>query len=506
MLEIMREITTAVRNTFCLLLLISVFGLSTLTACGGGGGNDRLSDGECALLLLLLGPFLPPECYSSSSSTAHETGETPEDVVPPSTPTGLTAISVSSGGQEPVTNLSWNNSSDNDAVRGYKIYRDGLQIHDLPRTSFSDAGLDSNVQYCYTVSAYDAARNESTQSEPACPATAATAWNVMAVDTEVDVQSTSIALDALDHSHISYQNGRFIGVGQQVGDIKYATNASGSWSTAIIDNVGSVIRASTSIAVDTADVVHIGYYVSGHSEVKHATNTAGIWGSEVIDTNANVSTVSLALDAAGRVHLVHDDYVDLLYANNAAGVWTAEVVGSVNTDKAVALAVDSLNAVHIAYYFQPTGDLRYVSNATGSWSTQVVDNHVGQHVAIAVDAAGWAHIGYYDATNGDLKYATNASGVWITQTVDSSGDVGTSTSIALDTAGKVHISYTDDTNHDLKYATNLSGAWRTYVIDSGWVSGISSTSGAYTSIVVDSIGRVHISYRGDTALMYATNR
>ena len=505
MTEVTREIVTMVRKNYHLLLLIPILVLSVLgSGCGGGGG---MSPGEkCALLIVLFGPFAPAECFSSSSSTAHATAETSGDVVPPTTPTGLTAISVSSGGQQSVTNLSWSNSSDNDVVRGYKIYRDGLQIQDLTRTSFSDAGLDSNVQYCYTVSAYDAAGNESTQSEPACPATAATAWNVMAVDTEVDVQSTSIALDALDHSHISYQNGRFIGVGQQVGDIKYATNASGSWSTAIIDNVGSIIRAPTSIAVDTADVVHIGYYVSGHSELRHATNMAGIWGSEVIDTNANVSTVSLTLDAAGRVHLVYDDYVDLLYANNAAGVWTAEVVGSVNTNNAAAIAVDSLNAVHIAYYFQPTGDLRYVSNATGPWSTQTVENQVGQHVAIAVDTAGWAHISYYDATNRDLKYATNASGAWITQTVDSSGDVGTSISIALDIAGKVHISYTDDTNHDLKYATNVSGAWRTYVIDSGWVSGISSTPGAYTSIAVDSIGRVHISYRGDTALMYATNR
>jgi hypothetical protein len=150
--------------------------------------------------------------------------------------------------------------------------------------------------------------------------------------------------------------------------------------------------------------------------------------------------------------------------------------------------------------------LRYVNNAAGSWSTQTVDDHGGRHVAIAVDAAGWVHISYYDATNRNLRYATNASGVWVTQIVDSSGDVGASPAIALDSAGKVHISYTDDTNHDVKYATNASDTWRTYVIDNAWVSGIYSTPGAYTSIAVDSIDKVHISYRGDSALMYATNR
>jgi hypothetical protein len=454
-------------------------------------------------------------CYTVTVASSVESDEacaaTPEDVIPPTPPAGLTATSVSSGAQQRVISLSWNGSSDNGVVRGYKIYRDGLQAQDLTRTSFSDAGLDSNIQYCYTVSAYDTAGNESAQSEPACTTTAATGWNITVVDAGVDVQSTAIGLDALDHVHISYQDGRFIASAQQVGNVKYATNASGSWSTSIIDNVGSTIRASASIAVDIADAVHIAYYAFDARNIKHAIKTSGIWNSEVIDRDLhllNVAIISLALDAAGHVHLVYDDDVDLLHANNAGGFWTTEVVGDISTNKVAAIAVDSSNAVHIAYYYYPTGELRYVSNATESWSTQTVDSQddVGRHVAIAVDAAGRAHISYYDATNRDLKYTTNTSGVWITETVDSQGDVGTSTSIGVDSAGKVHISYTDDTNHDLKYATNASGAWLTYVIDSAWVSGIVSSPGADTSIAVDSIGKMHISYRENGALKYATNR
>lgn len=116
------------------------------------------------------------------------------------------------------------------------------------------------------------------------------------------------------------------------------------------------------------------------------------------------------------------------------------------------------------------------------------------------------HISYYDATNGDLKYATNASGAWATQAVDSVGNVGLSTSIALDASGHAHISYTDATNHTLKYATNSSGAWMTYTIDSSvYVAGLLSSLGGYTSIAIDSTGKVHVSYRGDTHLRYATN-
>ena len=39
------------------------------------------------------------------------------------------------------------------------------------------------------------------------------------------------------------------------------------------------------------------------------------------------------------------------------------------------------------------------------------------------------------------------------------------TSIAVDSGGKVHISYYDDTNAALKYATNTTGAWVTTTVD-----------------------------------------
>jgi hypothetical protein len=146
--------------------------------------------------------------------------------------------------------------------------------------------------------------------------------------------------------------------------------------------------------------------------------------------------------------------------------------------------------------------LKYTTNALGSWATETVD--VGTDVllysAIAVEADVKAHLSYYDVTNGDLKYATNATGHWVTQTIDSIGDVGSSAAIALDANGHAHIAgYTDATNHSLKYATNMSGSWVTYIIDS-------TTYGGYISIAVDSTSKIHISYRGDTDLRYATNR
>lgn len=89
------------------------------------------------------------------------------DIEKPSIPINLSAISISSS----QINLSWNVSTDNIGVIGYKIYRDGGYLKSITTTSTSDAGLTPLTQYCYTVSAYDAANNESVQSSSVCVAT-----------------------------------------------------------------------------------------------------------------------------------------------------------------------------------------------------------------------------------------------------------------------------------------------------------------------------------------------
>ena len=85
---------------------------------------------------------------------------TGSDTIAPSIPTGLTATVVSSS----QINLSWTASTDNVGVTGYKVFRNGTQIATVTTTSYSDTGLTPSTTYSYTVSAYDAVPNNSTQS------------------------------------------------------------------------------------------------------------------------------------------------------------------------------------------------------------------------------------------------------------------------------------------------------------------------------------------------------
>lgn len=84
----------------------------------------------------------------------------PVDSTPPSTPTGLTAGTVTSASVP----LSWQASSDDIAVTAYRIYRNGTPIGTSGTTSYTDTAVSQQTTYTYTVSALDAASNESSQS------------------------------------------------------------------------------------------------------------------------------------------------------------------------------------------------------------------------------------------------------------------------------------------------------------------------------------------------------
>ncbi len=114
--------------------------------------------------------WISPDHYADSSLSAPLPGNNPNppppppppvnDTTLPSTPIGLTGIAASAIR----INLSWQASSDNTGVTGYKIFRNGTQISVTSLRTFSDTGLTASTAYSYTVSAYDAAGNTSAQS------------------------------------------------------------------------------------------------------------------------------------------------------------------------------------------------------------------------------------------------------------------------------------------------------------------------------------------------------
>lgn len=105
--------------------------------------------------------------YISADAAKFVLVSTGEDTQAPTVPTGLTATAASTTSIQ----LSWTASTDNTAVSGYKIYRNGSYLASSTGTSYLDSSLTANTSYSYQVSAYDAVPNESSASTAVSRAT-----------------------------------------------------------------------------------------------------------------------------------------------------------------------------------------------------------------------------------------------------------------------------------------------------------------------------------------------
>jgi hypothetical protein len=275
--------------------------------------------------------------------------------------------------------------------------------------------------------------------------------------------SGAIACDS-QGEHISYAYGDFFDDTSTL-ELRYATNASGSWVTTTIDaTIGNGWYSS--IDTDSNDKVHISYYDSANMDLKYATNLSGSWVTSTIDSTGDVgSHTSLAVDSNDKVHICYYDGSNgnLKYATNVSGSWVASTIdGALDVGRYNSLAIVN-NNVHISYYDDFNTNLKYATNASGSWGSSTIDSTgvVGAYSSITATTPAlsdeiYIHISYYDGDNGDLKYAMNSSGSWVVSTLKSEGDIGQETSIASIYRGlhdlyEIHICYYDVTKHDLVY-------------------------------------------------------
>ena len=117
------------------------------------------------------------------------TAAVPADVVAPTTPTGLTATPTS----ETQIALAWNAATDDTAVTGYRIYRDGAQIATTASLAYTDSGLTRGTTYRYAVAAFDAAGNVS----PLSPEQSATTFAFDTTAPTVSITSPATGRDGV---------------------------------------------------------------------------------------------------------------------------------------------------------------------------------------------------------------------------------------------------------------------------------------------------------------------
>lgn len=387
--------------------------------------------------------------------------------------------------------MSWTGSGTPGAR--YRIYRDG-ELLDTVRDGGGkahDTGLTPGTQYCYQLTAVDAAGAGTADSNKSCVTTAPLAgWDIQQISAAPPV---SLALDPQGRERIS-----FCGSGRVYFQ---APQADGSISTASLDPSAACFNALLVVGGDGSD--HIVYADTHSNQLKYATDVSGGWVVSVIPGADGAQFPSLAIDQGDAVHVAYlvftghsPDAYQLDYASDASGSWQITLVESVLAYPSI--AVDATGAPHIAYLgaVQPDGTypVHYRSFVSSAWSDEIIatSEDPKTSVALAVTPAGHADLVYKSQT--DLEYVTGASGHWVATQVDSFDAAGPvydqygayDVSMDLDAAGKPHLAY-EDASGNLKYAHLSSGRWATLYVD---------TEGTQNKIKMDAAGHAHITYAG----------
>ncbi len=100
---------------------------------------------------------------SASSNTINVTTLNNPDTTAPSVPTNLVATNTT----QTTTSLTWTAATDNTAVTGYNVYRNGAYLAATTGTTYNVTGLTASTTYAFTIKAKDAANNISASSNTA---------------------------------------------------------------------------------------------------------------------------------------------------------------------------------------------------------------------------------------------------------------------------------------------------------------------------------------------------
>ncbi len=206
----------------------------------------------------------------STSGLTVQTNASPDTTAPskPATPTitGHTSSSIS---------FSWTANSSADGVVKYRLYRNGSFFTDVTSTSYTDSGLPESTTYSYTVTAWDAAGNQSLASDPASGTTDKSADTVKPSDptnmhtTGITTNSISFAWNASSDNvgvkdYVVYQDGAVIAYatstsytasslasGRSYTFTVHARDAAGNVSVAPSSGNSDSLTATTQTAADT---------------------------------------------------------------------------------------------------------------------------------------------------------------------------------------------------------------------------------------------------------------
>ncbi|MCK4328919.1 hypothetical protein KAX02_03645 [candidate division WOR-3 bacterium] len=304
-------------------------------------------------------------------------------------------------------NLNWLRH----AVKKEGVWYVGLQTPQVNYGWFATCACANITQLIKTASYWNVAaqKNPEVQRQISChyPTTPSDFQNSEPESVGDIGSQISLALDSLDHEHLSYSD--IVAM-----KLKYAHWDGAAWNIEMPD---SPIYSGfeTAIACDGLEP-HILHYISyPTTKVRHIWKTGGGWIKESIEegTPGCGRWGAITIDSIGQPHVAYLCGSNLKYAYKDGAGWHIEVVESIGLHPGrLSIATNSSNQPYIVYYESDSKTLKMAHKSNGSFIIETLDSDgtdVGTYPSIVIDASNYLHISYGKTGGGGtgLWYLSN---------------------------------------------------------------------------------------------------
>ena len=293
----------------------------------------------------------------------------------------------------------------------------------------------------------------------------------------------------------------------------------GAWTESTIDS--SVDTEVPSVAIDRQGALHIGYIDKDNSKLKYATNATGSW---VIETLGDAATDSSA-QTATSVHLV-TNAVHIMAVNdstsntgvnhytNETGTWLSSTISDPSEDEGygVQADIDPDGNLHVVFRREDGNpdDLILASRINGFWQNQTITTELyngadAGRIDMDIDSQGQIHVVYQNRLNlgKRLSYGVLTSvNPGVNWDFNDITNVGFWPTLAIDLNDDMHVSYhvgSGPESKDQWYVTNTSGSWNSPIETSATAGSI--RGGFFGDMAVDSNNDVFVVALGGTSCL-----
>lgn len=300
-----------------------------------------------------------------------------------------------------------------------------------------------------------------------------------------------LVLDTQANAHIA-----FVDVHNRLG---YVRTTGGAWLAPEYPDTAGHGSSALSLALDAQDDPHITYQGTDfYWNLRYASKQLGTWVSNTIGrADYWYNSFSLALDRQDNPHIAFVNGFPK-YASRRAGQWTISGMPAGYQDVGLSLALGSLDHPHIATVSGLQYELYYCVNLGEDWSCAPIDaEDYCRSPSICVDRNGNPCVAYYKGDR-SLRYASKSGEAWILETIlpppgPVQGDYFPS--LALDEQDNPHVSWLRN-GVGLGYSWKTNGSWESQVVYAG--------SGMYvSSLSLDASGSPRIAFADGDTLRYA---